>query len=505
MDNKYNIYIGARYVPKIIGEWNNSIEYEPLSIVTNQGASFTSKTYVPVGVDINNTDYWVNTGNYNAQIEYYRQETARVQTGLDDLKGDVTNIETNVSENTENITNLTQEISTVKTNVEKNTTDINNLTSRVSANEGNISDITNDVSSLQAKTTTVVNQTNARLLTVGNPGGRFTTINSAINEAKRLNVSKANPVTILVYAGSYNEQIVLNDVHGLHICGSGMYNTILHYNGSYPDCVVHVQGDVQFSNMTIKLDNQTTYAVHQDPSNTSVEGDVKFYNCYINGGTQAIGYGSGNLTGLFVDGCVLQSSGDCILYVHNSPYANKNGQRLFVNNCNFDLANDNQFVMRIDDSGNSNGGTVSKMYCTFSNNYCSSVNYGKIQFRKNTTTQENYSYVSQDETNIILTKSSANNAGIPGMCWNEGEVPFSGFFLFPANANTASEYQLTAIQKVNTTNYTGKIVNATLPGVGDITSNISMDGFYGYGVNFTTTLESVAGKTISISGYLYCK
>lgn len=72
-------YVGARYVPKIMGEWNKALQYEALSVVTYMGNSFTSKVTVPANsVDINNTDYWVNTGNYNAQVENYRNETAIV-------------------------------------------------------------------------------------------------------------------------------------------------------------------------------------------------------------------------------------------------------------------------------------------------------------------------------------------------------------------------------------------------------------------------------------------
>lgn len=63
-------YVGARYVPKIMGEWNKTLQYEALSVVTYMGNSFTSKVPVPANsIDINNTDYWVNTGNYNAQID----------------------------------------------------------------------------------------------------------------------------------------------------------------------------------------------------------------------------------------------------------------------------------------------------------------------------------------------------------------------------------------------------------------------------------------------------
>lgn len=79
-------YVGARYVPKIMGEWNKALQYEALSIVTHMGNSFTSKVPVPVNVDITNTDYWVNTGNYNAQVEEYRKETEKVANDLSNYK-----------------------------------------------------------------------------------------------------------------------------------------------------------------------------------------------------------------------------------------------------------------------------------------------------------------------------------------------------------------------------------------------------------------------------------
>lgn len=69
-------YIGARYVPLFADpiDWDNTIEYEPLTIVYNAGNSYTSRQYVPKGIEITNTTYWALTGNYNAQIEQYRAE-----------------------------------------------------------------------------------------------------------------------------------------------------------------------------------------------------------------------------------------------------------------------------------------------------------------------------------------------------------------------------------------------------------------------------------------------
>lgn len=80
-------YIGARYVPKFAKpiEWNNSLSYEGLTIVTHLGNSFTSKKPVPAGIDINNTEYWANTGNYNAQIEEYRQEVETLKNSFENL------------------------------------------------------------------------------------------------------------------------------------------------------------------------------------------------------------------------------------------------------------------------------------------------------------------------------------------------------------------------------------------------------------------------------------
>lgn len=88
-------YIGARYVP-IFGrkdettiEWDNSKSYEPLTIVLHEGNSYTSRQFVPAGIDIKNDDFWALTGNYNAQIEQYRQETARVAEELNRKMGDI--------------------------------------------------------------------------------------------------------------------------------------------------------------------------------------------------------------------------------------------------------------------------------------------------------------------------------------------------------------------------------------------------------------------------------
>ena len=84
-------YIGSRYVPIFADpvEWSSAKEYEPLTIVTHEGNSYTSKQFVPVGIDISNEAYWALTGNYNAQVEQYRREVANYSESISQLSDSI--------------------------------------------------------------------------------------------------------------------------------------------------------------------------------------------------------------------------------------------------------------------------------------------------------------------------------------------------------------------------------------------------------------------------------
>lgn len=86
----YNTYVGARYVPIYDGAWSSSKKYEPLVVVQYQGNSYTSKTYVPAGVNPTNENYWAQSGNYNAQVEEYRKEVGRLTTLVNEFNDRIT-------------------------------------------------------------------------------------------------------------------------------------------------------------------------------------------------------------------------------------------------------------------------------------------------------------------------------------------------------------------------------------------------------------------------------
>lgn len=96
-------YVGARYVPLFADpiEWNDKRTYEPLTIVEHEGNSYTSRQFVPLGIAISNEDFWALTGNYNAQVEQYRQE--------------VLAFDGRITKNTNDIAKNTNDIAAVKT------------------------------------------------------------------------------------------------------------------------------------------------------------------------------------------------------------------------------------------------------------------------------------------------------------------------------------------------------------------------------------------------------
>lgn len=103
-------YIGARYVPLFMGEWNSANAYEPLSIVLHEGATYTSRQAVPIGIAITNETYWVLSGNYNAQVEAYRREVQTFDDRITENADDIDTLENNLTNSIQQLNdNLTSE------------------------------------------------------------------------------------------------------------------------------------------------------------------------------------------------------------------------------------------------------------------------------------------------------------------------------------------------------------------------------------------------------------
>ena len=65
-----------RYLTKFADpiQWDDTRQYEHLTVVQYQGATYVSKQLVPVGIPITDTNYWLYWADFNAQVEQYRRE-----------------------------------------------------------------------------------------------------------------------------------------------------------------------------------------------------------------------------------------------------------------------------------------------------------------------------------------------------------------------------------------------------------------------------------------------
>lgn len=240
----YNTYIGARYVPLILGTWSETVAYEPLSIVTYQGNSYTSKTFVPAGTPVSNETYWSLTGNYNAQVEQYRQEVQNISSSLSGIDDDITELNTTTTSLSNqmttannNISTLQSDVSTLEENVESlqeiNYTKINDLKNRTfiligdSYGTGQNESGTPTTSWIQL----FKNNVNATIYSNAINGIGFTTTPSFTNALSQVEVPDHSKVTDIIVLGGYND--TSNPT-------TGMESFMTYVKTNYPNAIVRL-------------------------------------------------------------------------------------------------------------------------------------------------------------------------------------------------------------------------------------------------------------------------
>lgn len=67
-------YVGARYAPRFMGAWNKTNEYAALSVVYHDNQSYVSRKTVPAETEITNTEFWIRSSDWNAQVDEYRNQ-----------------------------------------------------------------------------------------------------------------------------------------------------------------------------------------------------------------------------------------------------------------------------------------------------------------------------------------------------------------------------------------------------------------------------------------------
>lgn len=76
-------YIGARYAPQFMGAWDKSSEYAALSVVYANEQSYVSRKTVPANTEITNTEFWIKSADWNAQVTQYNQNVEQYQANVE--------------------------------------------------------------------------------------------------------------------------------------------------------------------------------------------------------------------------------------------------------------------------------------------------------------------------------------------------------------------------------------------------------------------------------------
>lgn len=97
MENLNNVYIGERYVPKIMGTWDETIPYEGLCIVYQNGNSYISRKPVPAGTPITNTEYWALFSAVDGQISSVTDRLDTLDDEITNVNNQINTINTNIS------------------------------------------------------------------------------------------------------------------------------------------------------------------------------------------------------------------------------------------------------------------------------------------------------------------------------------------------------------------------------------------------------------------------
>lgn len=440
-------YVGARYVPKIMGEWDKNIPYEALSIVTYKGNSFTSKIPVPAKVDIGDETYWVSTGNYNVQIEEYRKETLEAK-------------------------QLANATNTDLQAFKKNQTNTNNAINNK---------IDSTTSALNKLKNAVFDGDTPSVITVAKNGGRFHTINEAITFAKKY-CKRDNRVTILIYGGVYRESIVLPKNPGIDLVGIGMPEIIS--DAPYPDGPANIYGDTYIEGIYFHSIGANSYAFHLDGStDTSCGTSVYVVNCkFVSNNQPALGCGcTRGCQYTFINCSFYGTDG---IYLHNEASANVEKQLFNAIGCEI---NGKKHAVAIDDAPKLNyGATGSPLVLNFANSYTSSNINSMILFRLTNT--DSYGYIPGDKNGISLSPASTTQIVALDYKYQGGYTITASV---PTFANSKSVY--IPVENANLFEWT---VTTTIPGTGAFASKVTSVG--AHWLTVTRDTGNWDGSTIQV-------
>ncbi len=219
------------------------------------------------------------------------------------------------------------------------------------------------------------------------------------------NDSPANPVTIILFPGSYDSFSMINNdrlKRYINIIGTEKKDvTVTDNSGQYDHPAAEIYTDGIIKNVTfistlkdIKSSSSQTpaYAVHLDYGQV----DITFDNCdFIAYNAPALGIGLVEGTTVTLKNCLMKLYTDTdtdvsfgyinALYCHTSDYfSNTSNQRLELYNCTVDALSSNGFAMVLQEI-NDNQGVLKSVDSNYKSIHRNGIDFGGFEIDKDST------------------------------------------------------------------------------------------------------------------------
>ena len=377
--DKIENFIGVntiKYADPIL--WDITSQYEANTIVVDPqtGDAYISTKAVPYGVALSNEDYWTRIYNYASEIHVFREQiaadeqlstTASAPRSVNDLVF-LNGLLYRVTSSMIAGDSYVEDSNCVKTTIDLELKreallrieGINNeVQARADADTALGQRIDNEAQA-RADADAVIRELISNIsydyIVSVDGTGDYTSLAECVSEAP-------SGSTILVKAGTYNNEVVNCIGKKLTIIGEDRYTTIIQNNyDDYYRPPINI-GKGLISNITFKSTGTTgtthAYAAHID--NSDLFGDsLTFDKCnFSSASTAAVGIGTRNDGILMFNNCIIETadSSAAALFVHPSGEESEGGnnQILYMINCIIHCRGAN--VIHIQKVGNSSNNT----------------------------------------------------------------------------------------------------------------------------------------------------
>lgn len=112
-------YIGARYMPKFVGVYDNTQAYDVLDVVDNGlGTSYIARIPTPPNTPLTDTSHWMVYGSSSGAVLDLQARVTSLENDDVAIKASILNIGGQVATNTGNIADNTGDITDIKQNME---------------------------------------------------------------------------------------------------------------------------------------------------------------------------------------------------------------------------------------------------------------------------------------------------------------------------------------------------------------------------------------------------